>query len=158
MIKRVREVCDENRQPLPVISIGIAARKEEYFNSNGQYDRIFEIGFDEGLVGFSTREAKFYGGALQSVEHKRADGSALSSVRVIITAVVVPPEQPKSAELKVGDQLLSSNGKAVTNGYAWVFAGAFPGGWVEVIRDGKRIRIDGFVAGPLGIGLEDRGK
>jgi hypothetical protein len=44
----------------------------------------------------------------------------------------------------------------VTSAYAWVYAGNFPGGWIEVLRDGKRVRIEGFEAGTLGVFLEDR--
>ena len=87
--------------------------------------------------------------------HKRSDGTALESVRVMIKAV--QPEQPKAAELHPGDQLVAANDKPVTSAYAWVNAGTFPGGWIEVMRDGKRIRIEGFKEGTLGVVLEDRG-
>jgi serine/threonine protein kinase len=154
--RRIRQICDANRQPLAVISNGNAAHFEEEFDFVEQRQRIYETGFDEKLVGFSTREAKFAAGNLQSVTHTRRDGSVVSGVRVLITEVVPPAEQPKAAELKAGDQLIASNGKVVTSAYAWVFAGQFPGGWIEVIRDGRRIRIDGFVSGILGVVLEDR--
>ncbi len=153
--RRVRQVCDENRKPLPFISNGTAARLEEQFSADEQRERIYETGFDEKLVGFSIRETKFSSGNLQSVVHTRGDGSAVPSVRVIITEVTPPAEQPKSAALQVGDQLFSANGKSIANTYAWVFGG-FSGGWIEVLRNGQRIRIEGFVAGPLGVTLEDR--
>ncbi|HKO96453.1 MAG TPA: protein kinase [Pyrinomonadaceae bacterium] len=152
---RVRQVCDENRKPLAVISNGTASRLEEQFSADEQRERIYETGFDEKLVGFNTRETKFSNGTLQSVTHKRGDGSTVPSVRVIITGITPPAEQPKSVELQAGDQLLSANGKPVATAYAWVFSG-FSGGWVEVLRNGQRVRIDGFVAGPLGMILEDR--
>lgn len=154
--RRVRQAYDENRQQLSHISTGTAAHFEEEFNESGQYDRIYETGFDEKTVGFSTREAEFSGGALQGVTHKRSDGTVLDSVRVIITAVTPPAEQPKSAELRAGDQLVAANGKPATSAYAWA-AGNFPGGWIEVLREGRRIRIDGFAPGKLGVSLEDRG-
>ncbi len=152
----IRQVCDANRQPLPLISNGNAARYEENFDFVGQRERIYETGFDEKLVGFSKREAKFFGGNLQTVTHTRSDGTALGSVSVFITQVIPPADQPKSVELKAGDQLVAANGNSVTSAYAWVFAGTFPGGWIEVMRERRRIRIDGFKPGILGIVLEDQ--
>lgn len=157
MKRRVLQVCDANRQPLTTIANGSAARKEEDFDFNEQRERIYETGFDEKLVGFTTREAKFSGGNLQSVTFKRLNGSQLDAVAVIITDVSPPAEQPKSAELKVGDQLVSANGRPVTSAYAYVFGGSFPGGYLEVLRQGHRNRIDGFNPGSLGVQLEDRG-
>jgi hypothetical protein len=154
--RQVLQVCDADRKPLPVLSNGNAARREAEFDANEQRERIFETGFDEQLVGFSKREARFAGGNLQSVTHTRSDGTVLDSVRVIIAEVSPPIEQPKSAELKVGDQLVAANGKPVTNAYAWRFAGTFPGGSIEVLRDGQRVRIGPFNPGKLGIALQDR--
>jgi S1-C subfamily serine protease len=141
---------------LPFISTGKAAHYEEEYNTTEQQERIYETGFDEKLVGFSTREAKFSGGKLQSVTHTRSDGTVLDSVRVIITEVEPLAEQPKAAELQAGDYFISANGKPVTNAHAWVHAGSFPGGWIEVLREGRRIRIDGLNPGSLGVTLEDR--
>lgn len=154
----VRQICDANRQPLSVVPNGNFARHEEHYDFVEQLERIFESGFNEQLVGFSTREVKFAGGSLQVVKHTRGDGGIVPSVQVIITEVSPPAEQPKSAELKVGDQLFASNGNAVTSAYAWVYSGKFPGGWIEVVRDGKHIRIEGLNPGILGIALEDRAK
>ncbi len=156
-VKRsVHQVCDTNRKPLPSISNGNGARKEEEFDAIGQRERIYETGFDEKRVGFITREAKFSGGNFQSVTHTRSDGTPLDSVRVIITDVVSPPAQPKSAELKAGDQFVAANGQPVTSAYGWVYGPTFPGGSLEIIRDGRRVRIDGFDSGSLGVTLEDR--
>ena len=152
--RRVRQACDANRKPLSVVSNGIAARSEEEYDEIDRLDRIYETGFDETALGFSTREAKFSSGTLQSTTHKRSDGTALDSVRVIITAI--QPQQPKAADLRPGDQLLLANDKPVRSAYDWVFAMNFSGGWIEVLRDGQRVRIDGFTAGTLGISLEDR--
>ena len=156
MKRRVRQVCDANRKPLAFISNGTAARTEEEYDAIAQPERIYETGFDESRVGFSTREAKFSSGNLQSVTHTRSDGTSLESVRVIIVGVVPPSDQPKSAELKPGDQLLAANGQEVSSAYGFVFGPKFPGGWVEVLRDGQRVRIDGFNPGSLGVILEDR--
>jgi hypothetical protein len=154
--RTVRQASDSNRQPLSKISNGTPARYEEDFDWMGERERIDETGFDEDLVGFSTREAKFSGGNLQGVTFTRNDGSLVDSVRVIITQVIPPENQPKSLELKAGDQLLASNGRPITSAYAWVYAGGFPGGWIEVARNGRRIRISGFNPGSVGIVLEDR--
>jgi hypothetical protein len=152
--RTVRQACDENRKPLAFISNGRAAHFEQEFNAIDSLERIYETGFDEKLVGFSSREAKFSSGTLESVTHRRSDGSALDSVRVMIKSVI--PQQAKAKELRAGDQLLIANDKPVTSAYAWVAAGNFPGGWIEVLRDGKRVRIEGFEAGTLGVFLEDR--
>lgn len=150
---RVRQACDMNRKPLKVTSTGTATRSEEEFDQLDRLERVYETGFDETKVGFTTRAAKFAGGTFQSVSHQRADGSNVDAVRVII--VDVSAQQPKAAELKPGDQLVESNGVPVRSAYEWA-ATPFPGGWVEVMRDGKRIRVDGLEPGTLGIGLEER--
>jgi hypothetical protein len=77
-------------------------------------------------------------------------------VRVFIINVVPPADQPKSAELKVGDQLVAANGKPITSAYAWILSANFPGGSIEVLREGQRIRINGFGPGNLGVDLQDR--
>jgi hypothetical protein len=77
----------------------------------------------------------------------------VEAVRVFI--VDVAAQQAKAAELKPGDQLLEANGTVVRSAYEFA-ATAFPGGWIEVLRDGQRLRIEGFESGPLGVGLEDR--
>jgi hypothetical protein len=74
-------------------------------------------------------------------------------VRVFI--VDVGAQQAKAAQLKAGDQLLEANG-AVVHSADEFNATSFPGGWIEVLRDGQRIRIEGFEPRPLGIALEDR--
>jgi hypothetical protein len=155
MRRRVRQACDSNRNELPTVFDGAAARIEEEFNESGNLERIYETGFDEQRVGFSKREARFSGGNLQSVSHTRSDGTVLNSVRVISASVSPPANQPKSAELKEGDQLVAANGKPVTSAHVWSSAD-FPGGWLEVLRAGRRIRIDGFAPGKLGVVLEDR--
>jgi hypothetical protein len=43
----------------------------------------------------------------------------------------------------------------VTSAYAWLSTN-FPGGSIEVLREGQRIRIDGFRPGMLGVDLQDR--
>ena len=152
--RQVRQACDVKRQPVDSLSSGVfCARKEEDFDEIDRPQRIYETGFNEKLVGFSVREAKFVEGKLQNVTHKRGDGTALEGVRVIITGVA--PEQPKAIELEVGDELLSANGNPIRSAYAWIFS-AFPGGWIEVRRDGKTIRVEGFAAGKVGMLVEDR--
>ncbi|PZR75038.1 MAG: hypothetical protein DLM73_06270 [Chthoniobacterales bacterium] len=152
--RQVTQACDANRKPIESVTTGVfCARKEEEFDELDRPQRIYETGFNEKLMGFSTREAKFSEGKLQSVTHKRSDGSVVEAVRVIITAV--EREQPKAAELEIGDQVLSANGNPLRSAYDWIFH-AFQGGWIEVLRDGKTIRIDGFDGGKVGMTLEDR--
>ncbi|MEY2562209.1 MAG: eukaryotic-like serine/threonine-protein kinase [Verrucomicrobiota bacterium] len=151
--RMAKQACDLQRKPLPYIATGTGARTEYYYDEIGQRDRIYETGFDEKVVGFNVRETKFAGGEFQSVTHKRSDGSMVDAVHVFITEV--NPQQPKAAELKVGDQLLAANDHPVHSAYEWVFT-KFPGGWIEVVRDGKTVRIEGFEAGSTGITLVDR--
>lgn len=155
---RIRQVCDNNRQPVLISENGNAARFEETFDFVGQRSAINESGFNEKLVGFSRRTTIFTGGNFQGVTHTRSDGKQVGSVLVVITQIVPPENQPKSAELRPGDIFAAVNGKPITTAYAWVFGGAFPGGTVEVIRNGQRIKIEGFVAGTLGVGLEERAR
>jgi hypothetical protein len=151
--RRVRQACDINRKPLAITTTGIAARSEEEFDQLERKERIYETGFNEKSVGFNTREAKFSGGAFQSVTHTRSDGSTVETVGVFI--VEVAAQQAKAAQLRPGDQLLEANGVPVRSAHEWASA-TFSGGWIEVMRDGKRVRIEGFEAGTLGIKLEER--
>ena len=77
----------------------------------------------------------------------------MTAVRVFI--IDVAAQQAKAAQLKPGDQLLAANGTVVHSAYEFT-ATTFPGGWIEVMRDGQRLRIEGFEAGLLGVALEDR--
>jgi hypothetical protein len=131
----------------------MGARTEEEFDAIDHLERRVETGFNENVVGFNVRETKFSNGVLMGVTHKRSDGSAVGEVRVMIRAVT--PIQPKSAELKAGDQLLTVNGEPLPSAYH-LSERSFPGGWLEVLRDGQRLRIEGFEAGSLGVFLEDR--
>jgi tRNA A-37 threonylcarbamoyl transferase component Bud32 len=149
----VQQASDLQRKPLPYIARSTGARIEEEYDEIDRRERTYETGFDEKLVGFNVRETKFAGGEFLSVTHKRSDGSTVEAVRVIITEVV--PQQPRAAELKAGDQLLAANENPVHSAYEWAYK-KFPGGWIEIVRDGKTIRIEGFIAGALGISLEDR--
>jgi hypothetical protein len=151
--RRVRQACDANRKPLALTTTGVASRSEEEFDQLDRRERIYQSGFNEKTVGFSSREAKFSEGTFQSVTHKRSDGSVVESIGVFI--VEVTAQQAKAVELKPGDQLLEANGVPVRSAYDWAFAN-FPGGWLEVLRDGKKLRIEGFEAGSLGVTLEDR--
>jgi serine/threonine protein kinase len=154
-VRRIRQVLDRNRNPISIAAGGNYAYSEENLDWNGQHVRIFEKGFDEKLVGYSSLEAKFLGGTIQTVIHRRTDLTIVPAVQVIITQVSPSADQPKLAELKVGDQLVTSNGTPVTSSYGWALS-EFKGGWLEVIRNGQRIRIDGFVEGVLDISLQDR--
>ena len=79
------------------------------------------------------------------------NGVELAKVPVMSTTEAT--EAVEAAELRSGDQLLLANDKPVHSAYDWVFAINFPGGWIEVLRDGQRVRIEGFSAGALGISI-----
>ena len=57
----------------------------------------------------------------------------------------------------VGWEFLNANGVAVKHAYDWMLGANFAGGYVEVLRDGQKLRIDGFEPGKIGVLLEDRG-
>lgn len=154
--RRVRQVCDGRREPLAVSGNGDAAHTEEIFGLLEKRDGIYETGFKEALVGFSTRESKFTDGALRSVVHKREDGTVLSTVMVIITSVSPAADQPKAAELKVGDQLVAAGGKPVTSAVSFTYTSEYPGGSIELLRDGTTVRLDGFKPGSIGATVQDR--
>lgn len=155
--REVQQACDADRKPLPSISNGSPAHSEKEFSESNKLERIYETGFDEKLVGFTIREAKFTGGDFQSVTHKRSDGTGVEAVRVMVKEIFANAPSV-AAELRAGDQLMSVNGNPVRTALEWPPARNFPGGWIEVLRDGHRSRIDGFKAGlgALGMKLEDR--
>jgi uncharacterized protein (DUF2249 family) len=156
MRRRVWQACDSNRQILHKISNTDPARTEEDFDETGRLKHKLETEFDDARLGFHSRELQFKGGALESVVFRKSDGSELKTVRVIVSAIL-KNAQPRTSELRVGDQFLTANGAPVSNAYDWMIARNFAGGWIEVLRDGKRLRIDGFEPGKLGVLLEDRG-
>jgi YD repeat-containing protein len=151
--RRVRQACDAERKPLAHISNGKAARTEEEYKESGRLERIHETGIDEKLIGFTSCEAKFSEDILQSVTHARGDGTRLEAVQIFVTALT--PKEPKAAEFKTGDALVSANGEAVRSAYQFYFS-VFPGGWIEVRRAGQTVRIEGLAAGKLPVTLADR--
>jgi hypothetical protein len=151
--RRTIQKCDADRKPIPFASRGRGALTEEDFHETDGRERVYETGFDEKIFGFNVRETRFSKNVLLSVTHKRADGTQLEAVRTIVTAVA--PEQPKAAEFKTGDELLSVNGDPVRSARHFV-SRDFPGGWIEVLRDGQTLRIEDLAAGSLGLTLEDR--
>lgn len=151
--KRTKQALDANRQPLAHISTGGPARIEEERDSAGELKRTYETGFDEKVVGFNVRECQFANGTLVNVAHKRDDGTLVTNVKVFIRSV--NPQQPKAAELRAGDQILAINGKPLPTAYASE-GGKFPGGSIDVMRNGSRIHLDGFQPGMIGVLLEDR--
>jgi hypothetical protein len=80
----------------------------------------------------------------------------VKTIRALVKTILDHP-QPRTSELRVGDQLLTANGAPINNAYEWMLGTNFAGGFIEVLRDGKVLRIDGFLPGKLGILLEDRG-
>jgi hypothetical protein len=150
------QACDLNRKPLQKVANLDPARTEEDYDAVGKIERRLEADFDEARLGFRSRELSFLGGRLHRVVHRNGTGEVINDIRVFISAIL-SDAQPKAAELKKGDQLLSGNGESVGSAYEWMLGTQFNGGYIEVLRDGQRIRIDGFESGQLGILLEDRG-
>ena len=156
MRRRVWQAFDENRKQLDTVSNNDPARIEEDFDSLGKLTRKLESGFAESRLGFHSRELQMVSGHLESVVLRKADGSELKEVRVLIHTIF-PDAQPAAAQLRVGDQFLSANGEKVTNAFDWMLNVKLPGGWIEVLRDGKVLRLEGFEPGKIGLLLEDRG-
>jgi len=155
MRRRVDQACDASRHPLEKVKHNEPARTEEEFDALGNLQRKLELGFDEARVGFYSRELSFSGGEFERVVFRKADGSEVNTVRAMVKAILDHP-QPQTKELRVGDQLLTANGEPVKSKFDWMLGTKFAGGFIEVLRDGKVIRIDGFQPGKLGIQLEDR--
>ena len=153
--RKVQQACDEARQPLSVLPTGDPAMILEEFSGIGRLEHLLETGFHEQLVGFSQREARLVEGQLQSVTHRSADGSVVAPVHAVVKGFYADAQAP-AAQMRVGDRLLTANGLAIGSTLEWTIGFNFPGGWIEVLRDGERIRIDGFEAGKLGVALEDR--
>jgi hypothetical protein len=63
--------------------------------------------------------------------------------------------EPESVQFKPGDELLSANGEPICSFHDFTRS-VFPGGWIEVLRDGKTVRIENLGPGPLDLRLEDR--
>jgi hypothetical protein len=156
MRRLVQQACDANRQPLEKVSNSEPARIEEEFDAAGALQRKLETSFDEARVGFHSRELSFTGEKLERVVFRNADGSEVKTIRATVKAILDHP-QPRTKELRVGDQLLTANGEPIKSKFEWMLGTKFAGGFIEVLRDGQVIRIDGFQPGRLGILLEDRG-
>lgn len=129
---------------------------EKEFDENGTMRRLILTGFDQTRVGYAGIEVAFTPeGKPEAVRHARADGTPVKNARATILFIATGAQE-KAAELRPGDILLSSNGEPLNNTYEFVYGGPFPGGFIEVERDGRRIRVEGFKAGKIGIVLGDR--
>ena len=153
--RRVREACDTQRQPIPMIHNGSPARTEEVYGNPEQAESLLETGFDPAITGFYSRVAKFKDGKFDSIVHALQDGTPVTRVRVFVKAVM-DDAQAGSRQFHPGDQLVNMNSTPVTNFCEWVYGGGYTGGWIEIMRDGVLVRLDGFVPGRLGILLEER--
>jgi len=156
MRRRVWQAYDENRQKLDRIQNLDPAHTEDDFDTVGKFERKLEAAFDEKRLGFYSRELRFAAGELQRVIYRQSDGGEVKDIRVIVMGTS-PGAQTATANFKVGDQLLTANGEPVGSAYEWLLGMNFAGGFIEVLRDGQKLRIDGFQPGKLGVLLEDRG-
>ena len=152
---RLRQAYDMARQPLAVVSNGQPARVEQVYNEEGQLTGINEDGFDQAVVGFASRVAAFDKGRFARISHTLNDRSSVEQVRVYIKEVTYDA-QPASRQFQRGDQLVKIGDVPVTNIYAWTFGPGYIGGPVDILRDGRAIRLEGFNPGPFGILLEER--
>ena len=156
LTRKVREICDEQRQPLAVAPLeDTAARVEETYDDQGRLEGLVESGFNPAVSGFASRTTKFREGKFVSVVHLLPNGTQVPAVRVYVKAVL-QDAQASSRNLLREDQLVSIQGTPVTCVYAWIYGEGFPGGWIEIKRQGVLQRIEGFSAGPLGVMLVER--
>jgi predicted Ser/Thr protein kinase len=150
------QACDEKRQPLEKVANRDPARIETDYDADGKVERQLDADFDEARLGYRSRELLFLDGKLHRIVHRNGAGQQLKDIRVFVTSIRLDAPA-KSAELKVADQLLSGNGEPGGTAYEWMLGTRFNGGSIEILRDGQRLRIDGFADGKLGVMLEDRG-
>ncbi len=155
MKHRVREAYDSGRQAVAMITDGNPARTEEIYNDLEQLEKLIEQGFDPAITGFFSRVTELTAGTFVSVSHSMKDGSPVTGVRVYVR-FVTDGAQVASHQFRPGDQLVKIGDVPVTNVYSWTFGGGFPGGLIEIQRDGALLRLEGFTAGSLGVILEER--
>ncbi|MEO8617541.1 MAG: hypothetical protein ABI600_20590, partial [Luteolibacter sp.] len=156
MIRKVREICDDKRQPAPfIINEDIASRVAETYNSNGELERLEESGFNQAISGFASRTTTLANGKFKGVIHALKDGTTVPSVKVYVRAVMADA-QKGSLSFQPDDQLMRIQDQPVTCVYAWTYGEGFPGGSIDIIRHGISQRLDGFVKGPLGVFLVER--
>ncbi len=156
MRRRVWQAFDDRRVQLDTVSNNDPSRTEEDFDAVGKLTRRLETGYAESRLGFHSRELRLASGNFESAVLRRSDGSEVKDVRVLVHSIL-PDAQPTTAQLRPGDQFLTANGERVVSALEWMIGTNFSGGWIEVMRDGKRLRLEGFLPGKLGILLEDRG-
>ncbi len=156
MRRRVWQAFDDRRQQLDMVGNDDPARTEEEFDAVGRLTRRLETGYAESRLGFHSRELRLASGNFESAVLRRSDGSEVKDVRVLVHSIL-PDSQPAAAQLRPGDQFLTANGERVGSALEWMIGTNFSGGWIEVMRDGIRLRLEGFLPGRIGILLEDRG-
>jgi hypothetical protein len=154
--RTIEQAYNEQRKLLSVLKIKYPSRIEKEFSAKGDLARDFSSGYDEANYGYDSRELVYEEKDLKSVTYRRQDGTEVRNMRVMI-AGINEGAQPKTLELKVGDQFLAANGVPVSSAFEWALARDFHGGYIEVLRDGERLRIDGFRDGKLGVDLADFG-
>lgn len=154
MRRRVQQTCNAAREPIPANAQ--STRIEEEWDTLGRPTRLVESGFDEKVTGFTRREVDLTPGEkTRRFTHWRSDGTQVKTVRTIVKAVQ-PGAQAASRQLRPGDLLLSLGGAPLGCMWEWAFGDRFPGGSIEILRDNQPLTLDGFVAGELGVDLEDR--
>ncbi len=157
-VREITQACDENRRPLEKTANGQPARVEKTYDDFGaNMKSLVERGFDEKAVGFYEREVNIQpGSGSVSVTRRRRDGSMVpqAQVKVRIRRVLEGAPEP-SRRLRVGDQVLTVNGREVTSMYMFGDGKGANGGAVEVLREGQRLKFEDFAPGPLGVLMEE---
>lgn len=155
--KETRQACDAEKMPLEVTVTGVPARVEKTFDDFGrQMVRQVESGFPVEK-GFYYRELTIDAdGRLAQVVRRTKERTVLPQERVqVLVRQILDGAPETSLRLKVGDEVVSVNGRAVTTMYMFGDGKGANGGAVEVRRNGELLKFENFAPGPLGILMEE---
>ncbi|HWB04172.1 MAG TPA: protein kinase [Verrucomicrobiales bacterium] len=111
-------------------------------------------GFDEAKYGYVTRTIRLTENRTLDLEFTNSKGQPVKNLRPFIVKVD-PGSIGESLKLLPDDLILSYNGTPTSNSIEFA-EGKKPGGSMEILRKGKRLKFDKVPAGKLGVLLEDR--
>ena len=151
------QAYDEKRHKIKALTNLDPAYYINEYSEKGVPMHRLQAGYNEAKLGYFSREWFFSDGKLIKMVYRRSDGTEITNIRTLVHQILPDAQPVILQELRVGDQLVSANGVPVTNPYMWTYGSDFPGGYIEIKRNGQPIRIDGIEGGTLGVYLEDRG-
>ena len=156
VIRKITEQAfDDAGKPLAVGNAKYGACEITLGDEHGKRKHRTTTGLPEKELGYSRREVDYAPGGAISAIHYFYSNDEPAPVEVVI-ATIDADAQPSSKNFQPGDILVSRNGEPVTSLRGMGAGKPFPGGWVEVCREGRTIRIDGFQPGMMGVNLKER--